>query len=700
MKREWTPDELAEHWTLSFAEHDAVGNKTGSTRLGFAVLLKFIEVEGRFPRQTRDVPTAVVEYLAPQLGLSPALWEGYACTGSTAEYHRAQIRRLLGFREANTSDTSDLVAWLGSAVLPQTRELEHVKAMLYERCRALRLEPPTPERIERLVRSALHAHDEQFCTAIYERLSPATRARLDDLLAPPRADTASVEATVAVLHFLKADPGRASLESIQEELAKLELLRATALPNDLFAGVAPQVLRAYRHRVAVEEAYELRRHPDALRATFLAAFCAVRGPEILDGLADLLVGTVHRIESRAERKVERQVLDDFKRVTGKDNMLFQVADAALAHPDGVIKDVVYPIINEETLRALVKEWKASGPRYQRTLQTTIRRSYQAHYRRMMPALIEALPLRSSNERHRPVMRAMELVRKHLGSKVRFYPAAEDVPLEGVVKTAWLDAVVDTSANGAKRVNRITYEICALAAVREKLRCKEIWVDGANRYRDPDEDLPADFASARESHYSALRLPLSAQQFIDKIRKEMKEELGALDKELPRNPDVRILSKAGGRISLSPLKAQPEPQRLVAVKTEMARRWPMTSLLDILKETDLRVGFTEVFRSATAREHLERAALQPRLLLCLFGLGTNTGLKRVSSGADAITYKDLLYVRRRFLTVDLLRDAIRRVVNATLEVRLPHIWGEGTTACASDRDFGLERKPRSPRSELP
>lgn len=91
-----------------------------------------------------------------------------------------------------------------------------------------------------------------------------------------------LEPAAAVLYFLKADPGRACLESVQEELAKLKLLHAVALPSDLFAGVAPQVLRAYRHRVAVEEAFELRRHPDAMRATLLASFCAVRGPEVLD----------------------------------------------------------------------------------------------------------------------------------------------------------------------------------------------------------------------------------------------------------------------------------------------------------------------------------------------------------------------------------------------------------------------------------
>jgi hypothetical protein len=31
-----------------------------------------------------------------------------------------------------------------------------------------------------------------------------------------------------------------------------------------------------------------------------------------------------------------------------------------------------------------------------------------------------------------------------------------------------------------------------------------------------------------------------------------------------------------------------------------------------------------------------------LLLCLYGLGTNTGLKRMAVGEDGVTYKDLLY----------------------------------------------------------
>ena len=56
--------------------------------------------------------------------------------------------------------------------------------------------------------------------------------------------------------------------------------------------------------------------------------------------------------------------------------------------------------------------------------------------------------------------------------------------------------------------------------------------------------------------------------------------------------------------------------------------------------------------------------------------------------DTTTYKDLLYVRQRYLTVDGLRRAIAIVTNGTLRARDPLVWGDGTTACASDsKHFG-------------
>ncbi|ASQ93570.1 hypothetical protein CGL27_11320 [Streptomyces sp. 11-1-2] len=46
MRQEWSPEELLASWTLVDGDWDLVANKTGATRLGFSLLLKFFELEG------------------------------------------------------------------------------------------------------------------------------------------------------------------------------------------------------------------------------------------------------------------------------------------------------------------------------------------------------------------------------------------------------------------------------------------------------------------------------------------------------------------------------------------------------------------------------------------------------------------------------------------------------------------------------
>ena len=60
MKRHWDEQELAEHWSLTHDEFELVRNRTDRSRIGFAALLKFFELEGRFPNERKDVPTLAV----------------------------------------------------------------------------------------------------------------------------------------------------------------------------------------------------------------------------------------------------------------------------------------------------------------------------------------------------------------------------------------------------------------------------------------------------------------------------------------------------------------------------------------------------------------------------------------------------------------------------------------------------------------
>jgi hypothetical protein len=668
---------------LAPTDFSMVMAKSRENRLAFATWLIFFRDNGRFPRGPSDLDTVDVAGLARQIEVTLPANGGMLLTERTAKRLRTEIRARFGFREATVADAEMLAGWLRDHVAAESGgQIETLIERLESRCRELSIEPPAADRVERIVRTAQHAHEERFHADIYAQLSPAVRGRLDELLGSAEGESVTGSAPAALL-TLRGDPRHPSLASMQEELAKLELIRRVALPADLFNCASPRDLERCRRRVAVEAPYELRRHSDSARITWLAAFVYLRARSLTDDLVDLLIETVHRIGARAERKVERELLADLKRVGGKHNLLFELADATLAQPDGIVRDVVFPVVDEQTLRALVKEGKATGPTYRTTLRTVIRNSYAGHYRRMVPKLLAALEFRSNNERHRPVMQALELVKRFADTKLRTFPIREEVPLDGVVRGLWRDAVMEKDAAGHDRVNRVTYEVAVLEALRERLRCKEIWVVGANRYRNPDEDLPADFEAKRDEHYKALNLPLDADRFITQLRDEMREALGTLNTGLKKNPAVRISPKAGGWITLTPLDKQPDPPNLAAFKAELNATWPMTSLLDMVKEADLRLRFTDALKSPTAYETLERSVLQPRLLLCLHGIGTNAGLQRMAGLNSGVTAKDLAYVRRRYIGVDALRRAIAIVTDGTLQARNPAIWGSATTACASD-----------------
>ena len=70
---------------------------------------------------------------------------------------------------------------------------------------------------------------------------------------------------------------------------------------------------------------------------------ASRAQEITDGLVDLLVHIVHKIDVRAEKRVEQEYLNEFKRIGNKEGILYRIAEAAVGHPDEPVREVVFPV---------------------------------------------------------------------------------------------------------------------------------------------------------------------------------------------------------------------------------------------------------------------------------------------------------------------------------------------------------------------
>ncbi len=689
MKQNWELDELIEFWTLLPTERELLEHKIGVNRLIFAVLLKFFQYAHKFPDSPLDIPLNVIEYLASQVNIPVSEYYNYQWQQRSIMRFRGEIRHYLGIRKSTDKDIEQMVDWLISEILSQESNFEHLLVAVEQRFFQLQIEPPSEERTERLIRSASRQFEENLFETINTSLSEECRMKIDSLI--ETSDKENEEQSSwkpSLFSYLNSGPGRATLESFLNEINKLEHLRTIKLPENLFNNISPKVLQTYARRAATEPPRELRWHPSPIRYTLVAAFCWLRLREVTDNLVDLLISIIHGIGRRAEKKVDIELIKDFKKVAGKHNLLYQMANASLENPDGVVKEVIYPVVSEKTLVNLVKEFKSSGTAYHQKVHKVIRSSYSRHYRRLVPKLLAVLEFRSNNEIHRPVIKALELLKKYADSQQRYYPINDEIPIDGVLKPGWQEFLIEKDSKGNERINRINYEISVLQALRERLRCKEIWVVGANRYRNPDEDLPTDFEKHRETYYQALNLPMDVESFIAPLKTALSEALVNLNEGIPKNKKVKILDKKNGWIRVSPLEKQPEPLNILRLKSSLVQRWPMTSLLDVLKETDLRIGFSNSFKSLASREALDRDVVQKRLLLCLYGLGTNTGLKRVSDGTPDTDYHELRYIKRRFIHSCALREAIASVVNAIFRIRNPQIWGEGTTTCASDsKKFG-------------
>lgn len=182
MRQEWSPEDLVGCWTLVEGDWDQVGNKSGPTRLGFALLLKFFEVEGRFPAFAEEIPPVAVDYVAGLVKVPAAEFAKYDLTSRAAVFHRAQIRNLLGFRESTRADEEPLTAWLAAEICPVKLVEARRREALLARCLALQVEPPGPTRIERIVSAAAARAEATFCTRTIERLGAAGVGRLLSLV--------------------------------------------------------------------------------------------------------------------------------------------------------------------------------------------------------------------------------------------------------------------------------------------------------------------------------------------------------------------------------------------------------------------------------------------------------------------------------------------------------------------------------------
>ncbi|MGV9838044.1 Tn3 family transposase [Nocardia niigatensis] len=707
MARVLDEDELIGNWTLVGDELEQLSGRRGATKLGFALLLRFYAVHGRFPTGRSEIPDQAVVYVARLVGVPASELGFYEWEGRTIKAHRAGVRKYFGFRACSVSDAEKAAEWLAGNVCEKERQLDRVREQLLRHLKDERIEPPTRDRVRRIIGTALRQSEQTHTARISDRIPADVVGRMLALIARSADPGDDEQATtgeddgalfgvaevagVDVFAAIREEPGNVSVKTIEREVFKLNAIRSVGLPEDLFADVAPKVLGSWRARVAAEAPSHLRSHPREIKVTLLAAYLFCRGREITDTLVDLLISTVHRINARADMKVTNDFVAELKRVSGKENILFKMTEAAVESPQSSVQEAIYPAVpgGYKTLLSLLHEYKAKGTSYRQHRQRVFKASYTNHYRTGLIQILEVLEFGSTNTVHAPMVDALALIKRYkadVSHRIKCYAVGEHVPVEGIIAAELLELMYRADSKRRQRILRSVYECGVFQTLREKLRCKEIWVIGAEKWRNPDDDLPKDFEANRAENYAKLRKPLDPKRFTAELAQEMDAELSALNEALDGKglAWLKIADRRNaGAIQLTPLDAGPEPRNLRRLKSAIRVRWGVVPLMDMLTETCLRTGCLNVFAPSGVQNHLDPEVLFERLLLLIYAYGTGTGVRAVAAGDHPHTEDDLRYARGRYVTVEACREVARIIANATFAARQTALWGEGTTAVASD-----------------
>jgi Domain of unknown function (DUF4158) len=464
-------------WQLTREQLELVNCKNVSQRLYFALLLKFYEYQHCFLPSLAEIPKSAIKVIKKQLELPVSKLFCKAIPDRTLERYRNEIREYFQSRSIRQKDEDNISSWLINTVLPQeTLSIEALKERLSQFLIKQKIERPTDDTLEHIIHSAKHKYQEKLFASIFLSLNLDTKTKLDELLLIE-------DNGMSRLSFFKRWPGGLSLETILSEAKKLKFLKALDLPACL-SIIPVKELQGHYRNISTKYPSVIKIMPEIHRYALLAIFALIKKQQVTDNLVDLLIRLTKKIITSGENKLRKELskVIEIKKSCNRKVLLNTLIKTILEREDEVIKTAIYSVVPKETLEAVQQQDPAKQITYDSLVHDRARNSYVHHYRRMIAPVLELLEFDTRNIHYKPVIEALNIIQAQLDSGTKYYANNIAVPIDGAVKKSHLSFIIDSNEE-TERINRINYEICVLRNLRDKLRVKEIWVQGAYQYRN-------------------------------------------------------------------------------------------------------------------------------------------------------------------------------------------------------------------------
>ncbi|WP_045878758.1 Tn3 family transposase [Pseudofrankia sp. DC12] len=666
-------------------------------RLGFSLQLVTVRWVGMFLEDPLDVPTAVLDFMAEQLGVAdPSCVMKYTARAKTKFDHQWEIRRERGLKEFTTAE-EELRAWVAARSWTSS---DGPKAIFTDAAGWLRERDVLLPGLTTLTRLVAEVRDEtnrRLWGVLEGLLTVGQRYVLDQLLEVPAGSRVS-----DLERWRKGPVPRGSGPAMIKALEQVAEVAGLGLAGLGAEGLVPPRRLAELARYGMSaDASQIRRHGDGRRlATLLATVQYLEAKAVDDALEllDLLMTTelLNKAQSAADKETVRRH-PKLARASAR----LAVAVAALfdseswGGPDdeprvAQVWEAIEAVVSRTELRAALvlvndtvppadadpDDWRAAlAGRY-----TTV-----SAFLKMLPKVIEF----GANAEGTAVLSAMRALPAVLAFRSRLpaplVPARVIEP--SVVNGPWKRLVFGQPAYEDGAVNRHAYTFCVLEQFYRHLKRRDIYADASTRWRNPQAQLlegPA-WDAVRGEVLTTLGLPDSPDALLAGHGQTLDGAYREVGGRLAGNAEVRV--DDAGRIHLTGVKAVEEPPSLVDLRARTTAMLPRVELPEVILEVmawepSLAAAFTAV---SGGRSRLED--LPTSIAACLAAHSLNVGYRPIAKkGIPALERSRLSHVFQNYFRPETLAPANAPLVGRQGGLDLARAWGGGLVAAVDGMRF--------------
>lgn len=642
---------------------------SGSNQFTFALHLCVLRYPGRVWQINEQLPEYIINLVAEQLALSPALLDG---SQDDPQLRREQLRRLrqqFGFRLFNDTTKQLLRDWMLPNALSTDKAIVLMNLLL-SKMRREQIVIPALSRLEDFLHGIIQEANQQTYRALTSELSTQQREMLSVLLAH-REDS-----NQSYAQWLQQPAGKTNVNNLLAILDRLTFLQKMQLGVPEGYAVNANRLSQLARRCERLSAWYLRdlRNPTE-RAALLVAFSLQLQSTLIDQALNMFIQLYHGIFKRAKTVYSEQFFADGKTINQHLHQYVKLGQLLIEARQ--TKQDVFQAIDEtfswDTFIKDIEQAETLTRPKNFDFLTLVGNRY-SYIRRFSPHFLQAFNFNGHAD-NAGLRQAINLIIEVDTGERTGLP--EWTPTD-FVDTRWKPYVFQDG-----ELQRRYYELCVLDKLRDDLRSGDIWVEGSEQYRHlksfliPDEQ----WQHMLDADVIPLAVPRNPLGYLRTRADLLHKQLKQVDEGLA-NGEFEGVEWVDERLKIARTTLD-VPDDMRQVRRAVYKLLPRIRITDLLLEVDATVGFTQQFTHLQTGDPFDNS-----LALCtiLLAGAINLGIEKMALVSHHTNYDRMAWIMDWFIRDDTYAKALAQLTHFQMSNPFAYHWGSGTHSSSDAQYF--------------